>query len=299
MVRHPLHLAALAIGLAAHVSSAQVTDRERISGALADLGPRFAQEFALRPGWYRDTAIRYYDFGPIAAGVGDVYWPIHGFGIGGEPVPLRGQIPVFATIPGLDGYTGLWRLHYVVVADHVRPNELRSVSAITRLVRQKRAVLRDPNAILNLPIVPRGSFLELRKDSAPAHGWFEGNAVAYMDFGPVALTPAPIFPFFRRAVGGAQPAMLDGQRNVVDVVPDGSRASVDLWDVHRVFVDASHSANTVRSLLALRAAETAGNLRVTTAGSIRNCPVAIVGERVVMRARSPFLRFALTRAPSS
>ncbi|MES2178982.1 MAG: hypothetical protein V4550_14070 [Gemmatimonadota bacterium] len=283
-------LVVLSLAATAH---AQATDRERVASALADLGPRFAQQFDYRPGWFRDTAIRYYDFGPVAQGVADVYWPIHGFAPGGDPVPLRAQAPVFSTVPELDGYTSMWRLHYVIVADHVHPNELRSVDQITRLVAQKRAVLRDAGATLNLPIVPRGSWLEGKEKAGTQHGWFDGTAVAYFDFGVGALTPAPIFPFFRPAASNAEPASVEGQRNVVDVVPDGATPSLDLWDVHRVSVDAAYAANTIRNLSALRAAEAEHRLSIVKAGSIRNCPVALVGDRPVERMASPLTRFAI------
>src|SRR5262249_20717538 len=157
--------------------------------------------------------------------------PIHGFGLDGEPVPLRGQEPIFSTIPELDGYTSLWTLHYVVVADHAQPNALKSVAQIRRLVDQKRAILHDANVTLNLPIVARSSYLAGKKDVPQRLGWFDGSEVAYFDFGLVSTTAAPIYPFFRSPAGGDL-APVEGQRNVVDVIPDGVAPAIDLWDVY-------------------------------------------------------------------
>ncbi len=71
---------------------------------------------------------------------------------------------MFSTLPELDGYTSLWTLHYVIVADHALPNTLRTIAQITRLVQQKRASVKDANVTLNLPIVAHGSYLEGRQD---------------------------------------------------------------------------------------------------------------------------------------
>jgi hypothetical protein len=294
-MRPPLARALIGLVVAgAGLASAQVpsgADAARL--ALADLAPRYAQEFGYINGWYRGIEIRYYDFGPVNTGVADVYWPIHGFGLDSVPVPLRGQEPVFSTIPGLPSYTSLWRLKYVIVADNVKPNELTSVRAIEQLVARKRAVVRDAGVVLNLPIVPRGSYLEGRRDVPTPRGWFEGTEIAYFDFGPASQVAAPIHPFFRRPPAGGEPVRVEGQRNVVDVIPDGITPAVDLWDVHPVMVDSTYIANTVRDFPGLRAAAAAGRLEITKANSIRNCPVALIGDMAVPRALSPLARFAI------
>jgi hypothetical protein len=277
------------VGAPGAVAQPSAADQARF--ALADLGPRFAQEFDLKNGWYRGTQIRYYDFGPVPQGVSIVYWPIHGFGLDGQPVPLRGQGPVFSTIPGVRGYTSLWVLRYVVVADRVKPNQLTSVAQIVALISSARATIRDARDTLNLPIVPRGSFLQERKDTPPAHGWFNGVEVAYFDFGVASTRAAPIFPFARGS--SSDPMPVDGQRNVVDVIPDGTSPSIDLWDVFRVIVDTAYRANTIRDVNALRAAERAGQVTVTRVGSIRNCPVALIEDRPVPRADGPLTRYAI------
>src|SRR5687767_3487189 len=94
--------------------------------ALDRLTPQFATEIPLQVGWFRDRQVMYYGFGvsPQPLAVGRIFWPIHGFDMRGNPVAMRGQRPIFTTLPGLDDYSGVWRITYVVAADNVQPNQL-------------------------------------------------------------------------------------------------------------------------------------------------------------------------------
>src|SRR3989338_4777667 len=113
--------------------------------ALDELSPRFAAEVELHQGWFRDRTVLYYDFGRVPAAAGRVLWPVHGFDAKGNPVAMRGQRPIFSTVPGLGDYSGIWQLGYVIVADNVQPNELRAIASAEAVVRDKRAVLRESN----------------------------------------------------------------------------------------------------------------------------------------------------------
>lgn len=261
--------------------------------ALEELAPRFATQVPLIQGWFRDRTVLYYDFGlvtqPVAAQ--RVYWPIHGFDAAGNPVSIRGQRPVFATIPGLHDYSGLWRLSYVVTADNVQPNRLRDVAAIEALVKRGRASIRETDLTLNLPIVARGTRLE-RDSSQAMLGWFQGREVQFFDFGQVQTAAAPMWRFAIGADVEGQPQLLPGQNSLVDSIPVAGTYP-DLWEIMFVRVDSTYTANTIKSASALQSA----GLKVDRPGSIRNLPITIVDGAPATRAPSPLTRFADLRSP--
>lgn len=262
-----------------------------VRAALEDLSPRYAQQFELREGWYHDQQIAYYDFGPVPQTVAEVFWPIHGFDRDSQPVPLAGQRPIFSTLPALGEYSGLWRLRYVVVADNVVPNELRSVAAVRALAQRNRAIMRDAGVVLNLPIVARASSLA-DADRRTGLGWFEGNDLTYFDFGPSGIGPELIFTFHTGREPSGAPNMLRAQRNVVTAVP-GAPGYSDMWDVQLVEVDTTYEPNTLRSVESVRAAAEAGDARLSPARSVRNCPIVMVSGGSAARARSPLELYAI------
>lgn len=263
------------------------------SAALAELEPRYASEIGLTQGWYRDRNVLYYDFGnvPIGATAGRVLWPIHGFDARGNPVAIRGQRPVFSTIPGLPDYTGVYRLSYVVTADHVQPNDLRDMAAIDALVRRGRALIRETDMTYNLPIVPRGSRLA-RDTSQGMSGWYEGREVQFFDFGPTSITPAPMWRFFRGTDASGQQQPLVEQSSVVDSIPTAGTYP-DLWEIHPVTADSTYAPNTARSANAVRS----GGFAVGTPTAVRNLPIAFIDSTPVQRTPSPVRAFADLRSP--
>ena len=263
------------------------------AAALEELEPRFATEIGLTPGWFRDRNVLYYDFGsvPIGASAGRVLWPIHGFDAKGNPVAIRGQRPIFSTIPGLADYSGVYRLSYVVTADHVQPNTLRDLAAIDELVRRGRALIRDTDMTYNLPIVPRGTRLA-RDTSQGMPGWYEGREVQFFDFGAVSITPAQMWRFMRGSDASGQPAPLADQNSVVDSIPV-SGLYPDLWEIHPVAADSAYIPNTVKSANAVRG----GSFAVGTPVAVRNLPIVFIDGAAVARAPSPVRAFADLRSP--
>ena len=260
--------------------------------ALDDLAPRFASRFGLIQGWFRDRTVLYYDFGRVHPPIVPqrVYWPIHGFDASGNPVSIRGQQPVFATLPALPGYSGLWRLAYVVTADNVQPNHLRDVASIEALVRRGRASVRETEITLNLPIVPRGSTLE-RDSSAATLGWFQGREVQYFDFGQVQTAAAPMWRFALGPDVEGETRFLAGQNSLVDSIPV-SGTYPDLWEISIVRVDSTYAPNSVKSANALRSA----GLAVDAPALVRNLPIAFVDSGPATRAPSPLTTFADRRS---
>lgn len=259
--------------------------------ALDELSSRFAGEVELHQGWYRDRAILYYDFGRVPDAVGRVLWPIHGFDVKGNPVAIRGQKAIFSTVPGLEGYSGIWRLGYLIVADKFQPNQIRDIAAAEALVGARRAVLREASGTLNLAVVAKGS--RLARDSAPPMmGWYEGREVQFFDFGASGTTPVPLITFVRGVNSLGEPEFLRDQVNIVDTLPV-SPPYADLWHIRFAHADSAYVANSLKSATAVAAS----SMRVDPPSVIRNCPVAIVDGARVQRVPSPISAFADLRSP--
>lgn len=261
--------------------------------ALDHLSPRYATEATLIQGWFRDRTVLYYDFGTVPRGVAAarVLWPIHGFDARANPVAIRGQRPIFTTIPRLGDYSGLWQLTYVVTADMAQPNELRDAAAVDAAVREKKAALRDANLVLNLPIVPRGTTLA-RDTTRGMLGWYEGQDVQFFDFGQASLTPAPMWRFAAGRDGSGDAVLVEGQFGILDSIPVAPTYP-DLWDIRYVHVDNAYVVNSMKSAAAVRNA----GLVVDSATVVRNLPVAIVDGIAAPRVPSPLRAFADLRSP--
>jgi len=260
--------------------------------ALQQLDSVNASEIGLRQGWFRDRSLLYYDFGRIGKQVvGNVLWPIHGFDARGNPVAIRGQRPLFSSIPGVPNYSGIWRVAYIVTADHVQPNQIRDIAAAEALVKRRRATLRETNVTYNMPIVPRGTRLA-RDSSQGMLGWFEGREVQFFDFGEVGLDPVPLWRFIRGVDASGEPDLLLEQASVVDTIPV-SPPYPDLWEIRFVRTDSTYVPNTHKSAAAVARA----GVVIEETGSIRNCPIVIVDGTRIERVPSPLRAFADLRSP--
>ena len=264
------------------------------SAALDELSSRFASEAGLIQGWFRDRTVLYYDFGAVKPDVaaGRVLWPIHGFDARGNPVAIRGQRPIFSTIPGLSDYSGVWRLTYVVTADKVQPNELRDAASVEAAIRARKAGLRPTDVTLNLPIVPRGTTLA-RDTTTGMLGWYEGRDVQFFDFGQAYLSPVPMWRFVSGVDAAGDPIVLAGQNSIVDSIPVAAAAYPDLWQIHFVNVDTTYVLNSIKSAGALRSS----NLTIGTPSTIRNLPIVIIDGSAFPRTPSPLRAFADLRSP--
>jgi hypothetical protein len=261
--------------------------------AIDELSQRYAAEAPLIQGWFRDRTVLYYDFGTVPMGVApaQVLWPIHGFDTRGNPVAIRGQRPIFTTLPGLAAYSGLWRIAYVVTADKVQPNTLRDTAGVAAAVRARRAYVRETDVVVNLPVVPRGTTLA-RDTTAGMLGWFEGRDVQFFDFGLTGAAPLPMWRFARGRDASGAPTLLADQNSVVDSIPV-SPAYPDVWAITVVDVDAAYVANSLKSASAVQSA----NLRVASSGMQRNLPIVNVDGAPIARVPSPIRMFSDLRSP--
>jgi hypothetical protein len=263
------------------------------TAALDELSQRYAAEAQLIQGWFRDRTVLYYDFGVVPMGVAParVLWPIHGFDTRGNPVAIRGQRPIFTTLPRLGDYSGLWRITYVVTADKVQPNSLRDTAGVSAAVRARRAYVRESDVIVNLPLVPRGTTLA-RDTTAGMLGWFEGHDVQFFDFGAVGPAPVPMWRFARGRDAAGAPNVLADQNSIVDSVPV-SPGYPDVWAISIMDVDSTYVANSLKSATAVQSA----NLRTASAGLQRNLPIVSVDGAAIVRVPSPIRMFSDLRSP--
>jgi hypothetical protein len=98
-------------------------------------------------------------------------------------------------------------------------------------------------------------------------GFFRGQVISYLDFGPVKLRPGnKIAPIWVVTNGP------DGQRNIIDTVP-GLRDYTPLWAVRMVTWKNGANERVLRSAAAVRSAQRAGDVTVRAAPIVVNCPV--------------------------
>ena len=264
------------------------------AAAYEDLAPRFAQENQLIQGWFRDRTVLYYDFGavPLDVAAGTVYWPVHGFDMRGNPVAIRGQRPIFSTIPGLKDYSGVFRLVYIVTADNAQPNYIRDLATVEDQIRRKRASTKPTDLLLNLPIVPRGARLA-RDSSTGMAGWYEGRDVQFFDFGAVTTKPVEMWRFASGRDASGAPIVLETQNSIVDSIPVAGTYP-DLWEIRFVYVDSAFVPNSLKSANAMRSNM---SVRIDTTRSIRNLPITIIDGLKVSRVPSPLRAFSDLRSP--
>lgn len=257
---------------------AQLTGNDR--AALADLGPAYATHFTLKRGWFRGQAIQYFDIGPQENTSASVFLFVTGFDSSGAPRLVPGQRPVFSSIPGLEGFSAMWAVQYVVVGPGYAANTVRDGRQALGMTLSGQARMVVPGSFINYSIVPDGSTLEGDPDTRPLlRGWYKGAEVPYFDFGITRREPAPIFPFVTGFDNGA-PQFLRAQANIVDAIPGSDGGTHDLWDVMFVEAPAGYEPDTIRDLATLRAR----GLPIRPAGQVRNCPVVILEGRRVPRS---------------
>ena len=98
-------------------------------------------------------------------------------------------------------------------------------------------------------------------------GFYRGQVVSYLDFGPVKLTRGnKVAPIWVVANG------VEAQRNIIDTVP-GRRDYTPLWAVRVVTWKDGATPRVLRSRSAVDAAVRAGQATVKPMPIIVNCPV--------------------------
>jgi hypothetical protein len=119
--------------------------------------------------------------------------------------------------------------------------------------------LKKTNTIVNCPVLGFGQ--------PKVTGYYKGNTISYLDLGPVKLAAGnKVAPLWTVTNGTAD------QHNVVDVVP-GDKGYSPLWDINKVTWRDGVTPRTLKSQADVQAAQAAGEVTVTSAHTIVNCPV--------------------------
>ena len=109
-------------------------------------------------------------------------------------------------------------------------------------------------------------------------GWYRDRAVEYYDFGGNSsiegsvVNTAPIYVFVHGFNADGSPQFVEGQHNVVDVVP-GEDDYSDLWQVMLVTVPGGYEPDSITSKAELDAA----GYVVTATDMLVNCPIVPKG----------------------
>jgi hypothetical protein len=101
-----------------------------------------------------------------------------------------------------------------------------------------------------------------------------GGVIWYYNFDLQPTNPAPIYVF----VKGAQNTPVQGQNNVVNVIP-GATGYNDFWQINMVTVPNNYVANTVTSYQEIMA----NGYTITPTNQLVNCPVVPQGSTASMR----------------
>ena len=98
-------------------------------------------------------------------------------------------------------------------------------------------------------------------------GFYRGQTIEYLDFGPVKLKPGNKLADLWSVTNG-----VEDQYNIIDMVP-GQKGYTPLWDVNLVTWKSGVTPRKLTSAAAVRKALKAGEVTVKEAGMVVNCPV--------------------------
>lgn len=229
------------------------------------------KEYGLVQGWYQGNQALYYEFGTNTAATADglsvipapIYVLVTGFDAEGNAQVVPDQRNIVDVIPGDADYSDLWQITFVTVPEDYEANSITAVDEVLSGGYE----LTVPGLLVNCPIVPAGS--TLTEGGAPlVQGWYKGQEVNYFDFGLNIEATAPIYAFITGFDADGNPQFVEGQNNVIDVIPDDDGYSA-FWSVNLVQVAADYQANSITSVAEILA----GGYDITPAGILVNCPV--------------------------
>ncbi|HLF27785.1 MAG TPA: hypothetical protein VJG32_15735 [Anaerolineae bacterium] len=241
---------------------------EMAEDAMMDEEPK---TFALTQGWYQGRETFYYDFGSNSTVLDDgervavapIYVFVTGFDAAGNPQLVEGQHNVVGTVPGEEGYSDLWQVHFVVVPSTYEPDSLKSAPDIMGSGFE----IMETDRLVNCPIVPEGSQLEAGEPGL-TQGWYNGEAIYYFDFGPNPAETAPIYAFVTGFDAEGNPQFVEGQHNVIDVIP-GDDGYTAFWDVNLVVAPADYEPDSLKSVPDIMGS----GFEIVHPGIVVNCPV--------------------------
>jgi hypothetical protein len=229
------------------------------------------KNFELTKGWYEGRQTYYYDFGANTTASADgetiipapIYVLVTGFNADGSPQTIEGQRNIIDVIPGDEGYSDLWEVTFVTVPEDTVANTITAADEVISGGYEQTPA----GFYVNCPVVPADSTLS-EGGGTLTLGWYKGQDVSYFDFGMNAIDTAPIYAFITGFDGDGNPQFVEGQNNVIGVIPGDDGYSA-FWYVNLVTVPADYVANTITSVDQVLSA----GYEIVTPGLLVNCPV--------------------------
>lgn len=131
--------------------------------------------------------------------------PSRAFTVHGEDgAPIPGQLPIFESLPGDDGYNDFMHVQEVHVGNQYVANQLTSVAEVEDMAARGVAVIIDNGRIANWAAVPAGTIAERKFDGEPVSGfraWRGGEVVHFLNFDRnLSMTPGGKVPASNVAV---------------------------------------------------------------------------------------------------
>jgi len=236
--------------------------------------------------------VRYYDFGantPLVDGApltAPIYAFVYGMKADGSPDLVPGQHNIIGVVPGDKGYSDLWQVNLVIVPKDYKADSIRSVTE----VMNGNFKINKTDMYVNCPVVPAGSALEVKMPLV--QGWYNGQMIYYFDFGANPPIAAPIYVMITGMDAQGNPRMVQGQRNIIDVVP-GDPDYTAFWQVVLVTVPENYEANTLKSADAVLSS----GYPMEETDILVNCPVHDLASPAASPGASPTARPSPSASP--
>lgn len=243
------------------------------------------KNYELVQGWYQGRETFYYEFGAKSTATEDgqqvipapIYVLVTGFDAEGNAQAVEGQHNIVDVIPGDEGYSDLWQVNFVTVPEDYQANTITSVEEIFNGGYD----ITESDILVNCPIVPKDSTLA-EGGASLVQGWYQGQEVYYFDFGQNPITTAPIYAFITGFDDNGDPVFVEGQSNVVDVIP-GDEGYSAFWYVNLVQVPEDYQANTFTSAEQVLAS----GYDIVQPGLLVNCPIIRTADAPATAAQAP------------
>jgi hypothetical protein len=208
------------------------------------------------PGFYRNRAIGYFDFGPIKLKPGNKLAPLWTVTNG-----VAGQHNIVDTVPGQAGYSPLWQINKVTFKSGVTAYLLRSKAAVESAVSKGDVTITRTTTVVNCPVLGFG-----QKRVA---GFSAGKTIHYYDLGPVKVAPGnAVLPLVALTNGVA------GQHNITEeTIAPGATDYPPLWGIVMATWKTGAHKRLLTSFAAVEQAKAAGELTLQKSSLVVNCPL--------------------------
>jgi hypothetical protein len=225
------------------------------SAAVADAQAGAAKK-PITAGFYRGTAIGYFDFGPIKLRPGNKLAPIWTVTNG-----AAGQHNIVDTVPGRADYSPLWQVSTVTFKQGVAPYLLKSKADVDAALAKGDVTVARTSTVVNCPVLGFG-----QKRVA---GFSAGKTIHYYDLGAVKVAPGnDVVPLYAPTNG------VPGQHNVTgNTVAPGATDYPPLWGIVQVAWKPGTHRRLLTSLAQIEHARARGELTLHPTPLVVDCPL--------------------------